>query len=190
MNGSAAIRALLLKDFAANSAELTADGITLLTIRQKELTTGNHIAVIGKTSRIRTKTGSGRGKHGSRFFNRGTLLHTCLKLDTELLGNRLDDFIIELRRLPLLEHRQRRLLTPDFRRDLTLRKTRGATGVAQLIADLGIQVRHWSYIMDFIFINFKGSDINNLAYNVDNLVDILPTQVDISVYKLIFNRTT
>jgi hypothetical protein len=94
----------------------------------------------------------------------------------ELLRQLLDNLVVQLRSIALLEHRKRRLLAADIGRKLPLGQPRLAASQLDAFAELWIQVFQGGDIMDFILSTIKGSNINiinNNINNVHNAVDIV-----------------
>ena len=94
----------------------------------------------------------------------------------ELLRKLLDNLVVQFRSIALLEHRKRRLLATDFGRKLPLGQPRLAASRFDAFAELWIQVFQGGDIMDFILSTIKGSNINiinNNINNVHNAVDIV-----------------
>ena len=94
----------------------------------------------------------------------------------ELLRQLLDNLVVQLRSIALLEHRKRRLLAADFGRKLPLGQPCLAASELYAFTELWIQVFQGGDIMDFILSTIKGSNINiinNNINNVHNTVDIV-----------------
>ena len=94
----------------------------------------------------------------------------------ELLRQLLDNFVVQFRPIALLEHRKRRLLAADFGRKLPLGQPCLAASELYAFTELWIQVFQGGDIMDFILSTIKGSNINiinNNINNVHNTVDIV-----------------
>ena len=96
--------------------------------------------------------------------------------EIELLRQLLDNLVIELRSIALLEHRKCRLLAADFGRKLPLGQPYLATCQLYAFAELWIQIFQGGDIMDFILSTIKGSNINIINSNINNVhncVDIV-----------------
>ena len=91
----------------------------------------------------------------------------------ELLRKLLDYVVVELRPGSLLEHGKRRLLAADFGRKLALGQPRLAARQPNLFAELWIKVFHCGGIMDFILSTIKGSNINIINSNINNVHNIV-----------------
>ena len=99
-----------------------------------------------------------------------------LERKIELLRQLLNNLVIQLCTIALLEHRKRRLLATDFGRKLPLSQPRFAASELYAFAELWIQVFQGGDIMDFILSTIKGSNINIINININNVhntVDIV-----------------
>lgn len=136
MHGSAAIRTPLFQNLAAVRAELTPDRIGLVEMRQVKPSPVDRVRMIRRAPGVRTKALERKWEVEVGVGESLTFDPFDRNIHIELLRQLLDDLIVELRRLPLLEHRERILLATDFGGNLALRQPGLAAGVLELIADL------------------------------------------------------
>ena len=140
MHGRPAVRTPLLKDFPAERAELPARRIRRGPIRPQKRPPVHLVGRIRRTFRIRTEPARSRRRQTSAR----ELAHRCflLQRNPELLRQLPDDRIVQLRPIPLLEHRKRRLFAPNLRSNDTLRQLRRTASHLELFADFWTQICH------------------------------------------------
>ena len=85
--------------------------------------------------------------------------HLVRKRDPELFRQLPDDRVVQFRPIPLLEHRERRLLTPDLGCNNALGKLRRTACVPQLLADFWTQICHghilWTLFYQLTRVNYQ-----------------------------------
>ena len=134
MDRCAAIRAALLENLAAQRAELPARWIRRGTIGPQKSPPVDCVRRIRRTLRIRTEPAQSRRRQTSAR----ELVHGCflLQRNPELLRQLPDHRVIQFRPVPLLEHRQRRLLAADLGRKFALGQLRRPARIPQPQANL------------------------------------------------------
>jgi len=178
MDRCAAIRARPLQKLAAHRAILTAYGIGRLAVGKIKPNLLDEILLVRRAVGIRAETVV---KWGSWKVGEWGSVDLCgrdrrCERKIELLRQLLDNLVVQLRSIALLEHRKRRLLATDFGRKLPLSQPSLTASELYVFAELWIQVFQSGDIMDFILSTIKGSNINiinNNINNVHNAVDIV-----------------
>ena len=146
MNGGAAVRTFLLKHLTAHCAEPSADWVGGRTVRTIAVANTDLVHMVCRTLWIRTKPHTGNKTSAlcamriAAVTARQRLCH--VDVYAEFPGKPFHDSIVELCSIPLLEHRQRRLLAPYFGCKLALRKPMCSTGFLYLQANDWIELCH------------------------------------------------
>ena len=143
MHRRSAAGTFLLQRLSAHRAKPPADRIRRGAVRSAVLKPVDQIDVVGRTVRIGTEPNSRkrRGKHRLRI-TAPTRTRRLIKADAELLRKPDDRLSGNLRSVPLLEHRQRRLLAANLLGYDALRKFRRLSRSTNASADVWIKFFH------------------------------------------------
>ena len=132
MDARAAVRTALLEDLPAERTELSTRRIRRGTVWFQKGPPVHLIRRVGRTFRIGTEP----ARNGRHCASARELAHRCFRCERhpELLRQLPDNRIVQLRPIPLLKHRKRRLLAPHLGCNNTLRKLRRTARILEFPA--------------------------------------------------------
>ena len=155
---AAAIGALALQPFAADGAEPPADRILDGTVGLEHFPAIDFIGQMRRTADVRAKAAAllrGLSPRARGLTPRwlGAFGFRSRQLDRKLGGQAFYYFVVKLGAVALLEHRKRRLLAADFRRQFALRDSRRLARIANLQTKSGVEIDHAIYKLIYRVIN-------------------------------------
>ena len=141
VHGRSAAGTFLLQHLTAHRAKPSADRIRRGAVRPAVLKPVNSVGVVRGTVRIGTEP-DGRNRCGNNRLRISGRTRRRIKADAELLRELDNRLFGNLRSIPLLEHRQRRLLAANLFGYDVLRKFRRLSRSTNASADVWIKFFH------------------------------------------------